>query len=90
LNEEIDAKECISSFRLGLGRFPEKEIASIEENDLFPLTPYLMDQGCLLGHTAKRTPESPTGLNLTHYIICIDDGELNFGYCLDQKTTKKI
>jgi hypothetical protein len=79
LEEEIDAKQCISPFRFCLGRLPKKEIAGIDEENFSSLAHHLTDQSCLLGHTAKGIPESPTGLDLAHHIIRVDDAELDFG-----------
>jgi hypothetical protein len=85
LDEEIDAKQCISPFRFCLGRLPKKQIAGIDEENFSPLAHHLTDQGCLLGHTAKGIPESPAGLDLAHHIICVDDAELDFGGRLERR-----
>jgi hypothetical protein len=85
LNEEIDAKQCISPFRFCLGRLPEKEIAGIDEENFSPLAHHLMDQGFLLGHTAKGVPKSPTGFHFAHHIIRVDDAELDFGGRLERR-----
>jgi hypothetical protein len=79
LDEEIDAKQCISPLRFCLGRLPKKEIAGIDKKNFFPLAHQLTDQGCLLGHTAKGVSESPARLHLAHHIIRVDDAELNSG-----------
>jgi len=78
LDEQIDTKQCIPSFGLGLRGFPKKEISCIEEEDLSPLFFHLGDQGGLLGDPAKRISESPAGLNLAHHIIGINDAEMDF------------
>jgi hypothetical protein len=79
LDEEIDAKQSISPFGFCLGRLPKKEIAGIDEENFSPLASDLMDQGCLLGHTAKGIPKSPAGLDLAHHVIGVNDAELDFG-----------
>jgi len=48
----------------------------------------LGDKGGLLGDTAKRVPESATGLDFAHYVIRIEDAELDFGLGLDKRMTK--
>jgi hypothetical protein len=90
LDEEIDAKQCISPFRFCLGRFPKKKIAGIDEKNFSPLAHHLTDQGCLLGHTTKRASESPTGFDLPHHIIGVNDAELDFGYGSEQRRTGNI
>jgi hypothetical protein len=85
LEEEIDTKHCISPFGFCLGGLPKKEIAGIDEENFSPFTRDLMDQGCLLGHTAKGVPESPAGFHLTHHIICVDDAKLDFGGRLERR-----
>jgi hypothetical protein len=86
LDEEIDPKQCISPFRFCLGRLPKKEIAGIDEENLSPLARHLTDQGCLLGHTAKRIPESSAGFDLAHDIIRVDDAELDFGGRMERRS----
>jgi len=86
LNEEIDAKQCISPFRFCLGRLPKKKIAGIDEKNFSPLAHHLTDQGCLLGHTAKGVSESPAGFHFAHHIIRVDDAELNFGGGLERRS----
>jgi hypothetical protein len=90
LDEEIDAKQCISPFRFRLGKLPKKEIAGIDEKNFFPFAHYLTDQGCLLGHTAKGVSESPAGFDLPHHIIGVNDAELDFGYGSEQRRTGNI
>jgi len=79
LDEEIDTEKGISPFGLRLGRFSKEEVSGVEEKDFFPFFFYLGDKGRFLGDTTKRAPESPTGLDLTHHIIGVDDAELDFG-----------
>jgi len=79
LDEEINTKECIPPFGLRLRRFSEEEVTSFEEKDLSSLSFYLRDKSRFLGDTTKRAPESPTGLDLTHHIIGVDDAEMDFG-----------
>jgi hypothetical protein len=76
VDEEIDTKKGLPAFGFCLRRFSKKEIPGVKEQDLPPLLFYLGDQRGFLGDTAKRISESPTGFNLTHHIIRIEDGEL--------------
>jgi hypothetical protein len=80
LDEEIDTEQVIPAFGFCLGRFTEKEIPGVEKENLPPLFFYLGNESGLLGDTAKRISESPTRLDLTHYIIRIKDAELVFGF----------
>jgi hypothetical protein len=79
LDEEIDTQKGICSFGFRLRKFSKKEVSGIEKEDLSPLFFYLQDKGGFLGDTAKRAPESPTGLDLAHHIVGVDDAELDFG-----------
>jgi len=65
-----------------LRRFPKKEISTVKEEKLSTLFFSLGDKSRFLGDTAKRAPESPTGLDLTHHIIGVDNAELESGCCL--------
>jgi hypothetical protein len=85
LDEEIDTKECISSFGLRLRRFSKEEVSGVKEKDLPTLFFYLRDKCRFLGDTTKRAPESPAGLDLTHHIIGVDDTKLDFGCCLEER-----
>jgi hypothetical protein len=78
LDEEVNAKQCVSPFRFCLGRLSKKKIAGIDQENSSPLAHHLTDQGCLLGHTAKGIPESPAGFDLAHHVIRVDDTELDF------------
>jgi hypothetical protein len=73
LDKEINTKKCISSFSLCLRKFSKEEVSSVEEKDLSSLFFYLRDKGRFLGETAKRASESPTGLDLAHNIIGVDN-----------------
>jgi hypothetical protein len=79
LDKEINTKESISPLGFRLSRFSKEEVSCVEEKDFSPLFFYLGDKSRFLGDTTKRAPESPTGLGLTHYIIGVDDTELDFG-----------
>jgi len=85
LDEEINTKECISLFGLRLGKFSKEEVSCVKEKDFFPLFFYLNDKSRFLGDTTKRAPESPTGLNFPHHIIRVDDAEMDFGCCLEER-----
>jgi len=90
LDEEINTKECISSFGLRLRRFSKEEVSGVEEKDFFSFFFYLGDKGRFLGDTAKRAPESPAGLDLTHHIIGVDNAELDFGRCQCKRSMEEI
>jgi hypothetical protein len=68
-----------------LRRFSKKKVSSVEEKDLSSLFFYLGDKGGFLGDPAKRVPESPTGINLSHHIVGVNDTELEFGCCLQNR-----
>jgi hypothetical protein len=85
LDKEVRAQKGISAFRFRLRRFSKKEISGIEKEDLSPLFFYLGDKGGFLGDTTKRTSKSPTGFDLAHHIICVNDAELDFGCGLSGK-----
>jgi hypothetical protein len=82
LNEKVDTKQVIFAFGFGLGRFTEKEISGVEKEKFPTLLFYLGNESSLLGDTTKRISESPTGFDLTHHIIGIEDAELVFGFGL--------
>jgi hypothetical protein len=86
LDEEIETKECISSFGLRLKRFSKEEVSGVKEKDLSTLFFYLRDKCRFLGDTTKRAPESPAGLDLTHHIIGVDDAELDLGRSLGESS----
>jgi len=90
LDEEINTKECIPPFGLRLRRFSKEEVSGVEEKDFFPLFFYLGDKSRFLGDTTKRVPESPTGLDLTHHIIGVDDAELDSGCCLEERDKGQV
>jgi len=90
LKEEINTKKSISSFGFRLRKFSKEEVSSVEEKDLSPLFFYLGDKGRFLGDTTKRAPESPTGLDLTHHIIGVDDAESDFGCCLEERMRELV
>jgi hypothetical protein len=90
LDKEIDTQESVFSFGLCLRKFSEKEVSTIKEEKLSPLSSYLDDKARFLGDTAKRIPESPTGLDLTHHIICIDDAEFDFGCGFDEGSIGQV
>lgn len=73
----------VSAFGVCLRRFSEEEISGIEEKSLSPFFFYLSDNCRFLGDTAKGTPESTAGFDLSHYVIGVDDAELDFGCGLD-------
>jgi hypothetical protein len=79
VDEEINTKKGIPAFGFCLRRFSKKKIPGVEEENFPPLRFDLGDQSCFLGDTAKRAPESPTGLDLSHHIVRINNGELNSG-----------
>jgi len=85
LDEEIDTKKGIPAIGFGLRRFSKKKISSVKEKDILPFLLHLGDEGGFLGNTAKRVPESPTGLNLAHHIVRIEDAELTFGFGLGKR-----
>jgi hypothetical protein len=68
-----------------LRRFSKEEVSSVEEKNLCPFSFDLGDQGGFLGDTTKRAFESATGFNFPHDIVCVDDAELNFGHCLEER-----
>jgi hypothetical protein len=84
LDEEVNTKQGILAFGFCLGRFSEKEIPGVEKEDLPPFFFDLGNESSFLGNTAKGVSESPTRLNLTHHIICIEDAELVFGFGMRQ------
>jgi len=86
LDEEINAKECVSPFGLRLGKFSKEEVSSVEEKGASPFFFYLGDKSRFLGDTTKRAPESPARLDLTHHIIGVNEAEMDFGYCLKERT----
>jgi hypothetical protein len=90
LDEEIDTKECISSFGLRLRRFSKEEVSGVKEKDLSTLFFYLRDKCRFLGDTTKRAPESPAGLDLTHHIIGVDDAELDSGCGFDEGSIGQV
>jgi hypothetical protein len=90
LNEEVNTKKCISSFGFRLRRFTKEEVSGVEEKDLSSFFFYLRDKGRFLGNTTKRVPESPAGLDLTHHIIGVDDAELDFGCCLEERDKGQV
>jgi len=47
-----------------------------------------MNDRCFLGDTAKRTPESPTGFDLAHDIVCVDNAKLDFSGGLNKRSEK--
>jgi hypothetical protein len=79
LDEEINTKKSVSSFSLRLRRFSKKKVSGVEEKNLSSFFFYLGDKGRFLGDTAKRVPESPTGINLSHHIVGVDNAESDFG-----------
>jgi len=79
LDEEIGTEKSVSSFGFRLKRFSEEEISGVKKKDLFPLFFHLGNKSGLLGDPAKRTPESPTGFDLTHHVVGVEDAELGFG-----------
>jgi hypothetical protein len=84
LDEEINAKKRIPALGFCLRGFSKKKISCVEKEDLFPFLFYLGDKRGFLGDTAKRVSKSPTGLDLTHHIIRIEDAELDLGFDLSQ------
>jgi hypothetical protein len=72
-----------------LRRFSKKKIPGVKEEDLSPFLFHPGDHGGLLGDTAKRISESPTRLDLTHHIVCINNGELNPGCTRGRKGMEK-
>jgi hypothetical protein len=76
VDEEINTKKGIPAFGFGLRRFSKKKITGVEEEDLPPFLFHVGDKGGLLGDTAKRISESPTGFDLAHHVIRIEDAEL--------------
>jgi hypothetical protein len=78
LDEEINTKKSVSSFSLRLRRFSKKKVSGVEKKNLSSFFSYLRDQGRFLGDTAKRLPESPTGINLSHHIVGVDNTESDF------------
>jgi hypothetical protein len=90
LDEEIDTKECISSFGLRLRRFSKEKVSGVKEKDLSTLFFYLRDKCRFLGDTTKRAPESPAGLDLTHDIIGVDDAELDSGCGFDEGSIGQV
>jgi hypothetical protein len=79
LDEKIDPKEAVLSLGLCLGRFSKEEITGVEKENGLSFLFNLIHQGRFLGHTAKGIPKSPAGFNLSHHVIGIDQGQLNFG-----------
>jgi len=76
VDEQINTEKSIPAFGFCLGRFSEKKIPGVEEEDLPPCLFDLGDQSGFLGDTAKRVSESATRFDLTHHIIRIQDAEL--------------
>jgi hypothetical protein len=68
-----------------LRRFSKEEVPCVNEKDLSAFFLYLSDERRFLGDTTKRVPESPTGLDLTHHIIGVDNAELDSGCCLEER-----
>jgi hypothetical protein len=79
LDEEIHTKKSVSSLGLRLRRFSKEKVSGVEEKNLSSFFFYLGDKSRFLGDTAKRIPESPTGINLSHHIIAVDNTESDFG-----------
>jgi hypothetical protein len=88
LDEKIDTQEGIPLFDLCLRRFSKKEVSCVEEEDFPPVAFGLMNDRCFLGDTAKRTPESPTGFDLAHDIVCVDNAKLDFSGGLNKRSEK--
>jgi hypothetical protein len=85
LDKEVHTKEGVPAFGFRLRRFSKKEISCVEEKDLSAFFLYLSDERRFLGNTAKRVSESPTGFDLAHHIIGIEDAELVFGVGLSKR-----
>jgi len=77
VDEQINTEKSIPAFGFCLGRFSEKKIPGVEEEDLLPCLLDLGGQRRFLGDTAKRVSESPTRLDLAHHIIRIEDAKLD-------------
>jgi hypothetical protein len=76
VDEKINTKKGIPAFGFCLRRFSEKKIPGVEEEDPSPCLFNLGGQSRFLGDTAKRVSESPTGFDLAHHIIRVEDAEL--------------
>jgi len=68
-----------------LRRLSKKEITGVEDENFPSLLFDLGDKGSFLGNTAKRVSKSPTGLDLTHHIIGVEDAELIPGLSLGRR-----
>jgi hypothetical protein len=65
------------AFWNGYGKFLEKEIPCIQNEDLLPILLYFLDPRPPLGQTANpdRLVSGGTGINLTVQIVAVKDGE---------------
>jgi len=88
LDEEVDTKKGVPALGFCLRRFSEKEISCVEEKDLSAFFLYLSDERRFLGNTTKRVSKSPTGFDLTHHIVSVNDAELNLGCGLVERIKK--
>jgi len=69
-----------------LGNFSKEEVSSVDEKGASPFFFYL---GYIIrfdAATTERAPESPARLDLTHHIIGVNEAEMDFGYCLKERT----
>jgi hypothetical protein len=85
LDEKVNTKEGIPALGFCLRRFSKKKISGVEKKDLPPFLFRLGDKSGFLGNTAKRVSESPTGLDLPHHIIGIENHELILGLDLSKR-----
>jgi hypothetical protein len=76
LDEQVHAEERVLAFGLGLEDLSKEEVSGIDKEYFLTLLLDPGDQGRFLGDPAKRVSKSPTGLNLSHHIIGVDEGEL--------------
>jgi hypothetical protein len=79
LDEKISTKEGILPFGFRERVFSKKKVTCVKEENLFPFLLHLGNQGSLLGNTTKRVSKSPTGLDLSHNIIGVNDAKVDFG-----------
>jgi hypothetical protein len=79
LDEEVNTKKGIPAFRFRLKRFSKEEVSCVEEKNLSPFLFHLRDKGRFLGNAAKRVSESPTGFDLSHHIVGVNDAEQGLG-----------
>jgi hypothetical protein len=77
LDEKFYAEEGVFAFGLGLEGLSKEEVSGIDKEYFFALLFDPGNQGRFLGDPAKRVSKSPAGLNLSHHIVGVDDGEVS-------------